>query len=55
MQIIKKHKLLVGIYLSFTLLIVLLSVIHLPYDVTSPAYINEVESVIEISPSKTES
>lgn len=48
MQIIKKHKLLVGIYLSFTLLIVLLSVIHLPYDVTSPAYINEVESVIEI-------
>ena len=48
MQIIKKHKIIASIYLTFTLLIVLLSIIKVPYDITSPGYVNEVESVIEV-------
>ena len=53
MQLIKKHKVLVGIYLSFTLIIVLLGIIKVPYDITSPAFINEIETVIEIEDSAT--
>ena len=45
MQVIKKHKLLVAIYLIFTLVIVLLSIIKVPYDITSPAYINKIDTV----------
>ena len=53
MQLIKKHKLLVGIYLSFTLIVVLLSIIKVPYDTISPAYINKIDTIIEIDNSST--
>lgn len=55
MQVIKKHKLLVAIYLIFTLVIVLLSIIKVPYDITSPAYINKIDTVIEIDDSASNS
>ena len=53
MQIIKKHKLVTVLYLAFTLIIVLLGIIKVPYDTTSPAYINEVDKVIEIEGSNS--
>lgn len=48
MNLIKKYKYFTGLYLVFFLFIIISSIIKVPYDIISPAGINEVENVIEI-------
>ena len=48
MNLIKKYKYFIGLYLIFFILIIISSIIKVPYDITSPAGINEVENVIVI-------
>lgn len=48
-KFISKHKLLFTILVIIDVLFILLSVIHIKYDVTTPAYIDSIEDVITIS------
>ncbi len=55
MNLLKKYKYFIGLYLLFFLLIILSSIIKVPYDITSPAGINEVQNVIEIDTNNEQS
>jgi PDZ domain-containing secreted protein len=48
MNLLKKYKYFIGLYLVFFLFVIISSIIKVPYDIISPAGINEVENVIEI-------
>ena len=55
MNLIKKYKYFLVLYLLFVLFIVISAIIRVPYDITSPATINEVGNVIEIDNANNQS